>query len=66
MDRPSVLQLCCRSGDELPRVAVRMRMPLLFFYDGADVMYEGERTDLPKPEDNPLMPQLDDFASSPR
>jgi len=50
----------------LPMVAMRMRMPLLFFYDGPDIMYEGERIELrgtdggPKPIEHP---GIDGFAT---
>lgn len=53
------------SDDKLPHIAIRMRMPLLFFYDGPDLMYEGERDELrhtdggPKPVDHP---GIDGFA----
>ncbi len=55
------------SEDNSPAIAVRMRMPLLFFYDGPDLMYEGERDRLshtdggPKPIDHP---GIDGSASS--
>lgn len=53
------------ADNDLPVVAMRMRMPLLFFYDGPDVMYEGERIELrgtdggPKPIEHP---GIDGFA----
>ncbi len=55
------------SGDQVPRVAVRMRMPLLFFYDGPDVMYEGERIELSESDKGPgpRMAPINEFASSP-
>ncbi len=54
------------SQEEHPVLATRMRMPLLFFYDGPDLMYEGERIELrhldggPKPIEHP---GIDGFAT---
>lgn len=51
--------------DDLPQMAVRMRMPLLFFYDGPDVMYEGERDRLRHTDGGPkpiTHPGIDGFA----
>lgn len=53
------------AADDLPQVAVRMRMPLLFFYDGPDIMYEGERDRLRHTDGGPKPiphPGIDGFA----
>ncbi len=54
--------------DDRPTLAVRMRMPLLFFYDGPDRMYEGERPELAGTDGGPKPiphPGIDDFAFPP-
>lgn len=54
------------SAKELPVIAMRMRMPLLFFYDGPDVMYEGERIELRRTDGGPKPfqhPGIDGFAT---
>lgn len=53
------------TDDEVPPIAVRMRMPLLFFYDGPDLMYEGERIELSKMNQGPTQSPIDDFSSTP-
>lgn len=60
MDRTSL------SADDVPVVAVRMRMPLLFFYDGPDTIYEGEREELKALDGGPkpfIHPGIDGFAT---
>ncbi|MBV1861650.1 MAG: hypothetical protein KUG77_24740 [Nannocystaceae bacterium] len=54
------------SSDELPRIAVRMRMPLLFFYDGPNTMPEQSIPENTNPNDRftkPIPhPGIDGFA----
>lgn len=53
------------SSDDVPVVAIRMRMPLLFFYDGPDTIYEGEREELKALDGGPkpfIHPGIDGFS----
>lgn len=52
-------------GETGPTAALRLRMPLLFFYDGPDTMSENARTDGARNYDGPepaRHPGIDDFA----
>lgn len=60
-----VIEELARAHADAPEVAMRMRMPLLFFYDGPDTMSENERTDGARNYDGPkpvVHPGIDDFA----